>query len=460
MKVLLLAGLLAGGSVAVAAAAGPPAVFATPDSAAADSGAGPMRVAPAPDSDDYSQESGPLSFAPVPDSDDFESEARRHHQHDEWLHAPYGEGLLTDPDIWESRQVWRWPHERASRTQGILAYNRVDRVRIGLQAEVQEPASMYPRVGGRLEYTTDRERWLYGLQVEQPLAEPGRLTFGVSMGRRTDWNPLHQVPDIENSLALLFGRNDYRDYFEREGFGAHLAWRVPDFSTVSLNWRSDDFRSIALVPTTRSWFNTDRPLRENPAIDDGRTQAVLVRLDRFAHRTGCKSAGIYHWVEMEWAGGGLGGDFDYSRLLADVRSVVPLSPVSTLFLRGVGGHTFAGRLPAQKVFPLGGVDGLRAQRFARFKGEQIILGQAEYQIELGRISRSGHRAGLYAIVFIDVGTAWTNPNHDFDLNRQHVQTDAGFGFSFSEDRMRIYFAKDLREPDSDFLVTLRLQRPF
>ena len=401
-----------------------------------------------------------LSFAPVPDSDDYDEGDVKWKKPDEWLRAPFGEDLLTDPEVWMSRQAWHFPHTRNSRHKAYFAYNRVDRIRFGLGVEVQDPETMYPRFGGRVQYATDRGRWLYGLQLDQPIAEPGRLTAGVSMVRRTDWHPLHQVPDIENSLALLLARNDYRDYWEREGFGVHLAWRIPDFSTASVHYRTDDYRSVKEISSTVSWFYRDRPLRVNPAIDEGRAQTVVVRLERVAHRTARTRAGVYHWIEVEWAGRGLGGDFDYGRALADVRSVVRLTPVSSLSLRGLGGHTFTGSMPAQKIFPLGGVDGLRAQSFARFKGEQILLGQAEYQIELGSIARKGHRAGLYAIVFLDVGTAWTSPNNEFDLSRQQMQTDAGFGFSFSENRMRVYFAKDLKKRDSDFLVSLRLQRPF
>ena len=60
------------------------------------------------------------------------------------------------------------------------------------------------------------------MQLEQPLLPPARLALGVSAVRRTDHSELQQVDDAENSLALLFARQDYRDYFEREGFGAYL----------------------------------------------------------------------------------------------------------------------------------------------------------------------------------------------------------------------------------------------
>jgi hypothetical protein len=403
--------------------------------------------------------SGPLRFEPV-GADSLEESREGSVADDEWLRAPYGENLVSDPDVWRSRQESRWEHARDVDPKFHLSYNRVDRIRLGLGVEVQAPETMYPRFGARLQYAFDRDRWLYGVQLEQPLASPGRLAAGVMMLRRTDWHPLHQVDDTENSLALLFGRNDYRDYWEREGFAAYVAWRVPDFSTVSVNYRSDDERTVELVESTRSWFHRDRELRDNPPIDDGRTQAVAIRLDRFEHATGRARAGVYHWIEMEWAGQGLGGDFDYTKALADVRTVVRLTPVSALSARAVAGHTFHGTLPAQKLHPLGGVDGLRAQNFARFSGDELVLGQAEYQIELGRLARKGYDAGVHAIVFVDVGHAWTSPDNSFDIGRQQLQTDAGFGFAASENRMRVYFAKDLKSRDGDFLVVLRLQRPF
>ncbi len=401
-----------------------------------------------------------IRLAPVIEDSEPRPEAEMQiSREDVWLRTPFGEGLLTDPDVWASSRASHWSLGEHGAARLRLAYNRVDRISIGLGAEVQNPTTMAPRLGTRLEYATDRRRVLYGVQIEQPLAPPGRLALGVSMVRRTDHSELQQVDDVENSLALLFGRQDYRDYFEREGFGTYLSWRVPDFSTVSLHWRTDDYRSLRAYLNTVSWLNRSRELRDNPAIDDGRATTVAVRLERLAHRTHRTRAGVYHWIECEWAGQGLGGDFTYTRLLADVRSVLRLTPVSTLALRMVGGHTPRGTLPRQKEFTVGGVDGLRAQPFARFRGDQMLLAQAEYQVEVGRIARGGWQGALQAIVFIDTGRAWTSPER-WDIGRQHIQTDAGFGLSVSEDRMRVYFARDLVQRDGNFLVSLRLQRPF
>jgi hypothetical protein len=425
-----------------------------------------MLAAPAASATDVDSEPPPptleerIRLSPaIEDSEPYPEPRLPISREDVWLRTPFGEGLLTDPDVWASSRDTHWDLDEHAAARFRLAYNRVDRITLGFGAELQDPATMAPRLGTRLEYATDRRRALYGLQIEQPLAPPGRLALGVSMVRRTDHSELQQVDDVENSLALLFGRQDYRDYFEREGFGTYVSWRVPDFSTASLHWRNDDYRSLRAYLNTVSWLNRSRELRDNPAIDEGRTSTIVARLERLAHRTHRTRAGVYHWIEAEWAGQGLGGDFTYTRVLADVRSVVRLTPVSSVALRLVGGHTPRGMLPLQKQFVLGGVDGLRAQPFGRFRGDQMLLAQAEYQVEIGRIASGGWQGALQAIVFIDAGQAWSSPQR-YDIVRQRLQTDAGFGLSASEDRMRIYFARDLQRRDGEFLVSLRLQRPF
>jgi hypothetical protein len=339
-------------------------------------------------------------------------------------------------------------------------YNRVDELRLTLSHQIQRPEVMQPRLGARIEYAFGRERTLYGVQIEQPLAPPGRLALGVSAVRRTDHSELQQMEDLENTLTLLFARQDFRDYFEREGYGAYLSWRVPDFSTVSVHVRSDEYRSLATNYGTRSWFNMDVTLRQNPPVDEGQAHSVILRLERLAHRTGRTRAGFYHWIDLEKAGGDLKGDFDYSRLLADLRSVLRLSPASTLALRVVGGHTFDGLLPRQKQFTAGGVDGLRAHDFSEFVGNEMALSQAEFTLGLWQMRNSMLEGGLHAIGFVDAGRAWSNPDHQWDLERQRIAVDAGFGLATSEDGVRVYFARDLQNPGSDFVFSLRLQAPF
>ncbi|MEK7330055.1 MAG: BamA/TamA family outer membrane protein, partial [Candidatus Eisenbacteria bacterium] len=333
-------------------------------------------------------------------------------------------------------------------------------LRLGVRHQIQVPEPMAPRLGVRVAYAFGRERVLYGFQLEQPLVRPGRIALGASLVRRTDHNELQQVDDLENTLAMLLWRYDYRDYFERDGLGAYLSWYVPDFSTLSVHLRRDEYRSLPLDPGTRSWFHRSRPLRDNPAVDEGETHSAVIRLERAAHVRRHTHAGVHHWFEAERAGRGLGGDFTYTRVLGDLRSVIRLSPATTLMLRVAGGHTASGTLPVQKEFPLGGVDVLRAHAFGQFRGDQMALAQAEYTVGLWRLRTGGFEGGLHAIAFVDAGQAWFDARHRWDLRRQHVAVDGGFGLATGEDNLRVYLAKDLQASDSDLVLSVRLHRPF
>jgi hemolysin activation/secretion protein len=156
----------------------------------------------------------------------------------------------------------------------------------------------------------------------------------------------------------------------------------------------------------------------------------------------------------------MGGDFDFTRGLADVRSVIRLAPGTTLALRGVLGTTLDGVLPLQRAFTLGGPDGLRAHPFNAYVGDQIALAQAQYSLGLWQFRGPSFDGGLRLLAFIDAGRAWSNPEGQWDADQQRYDVDGGFGLATSDDNLNLTFAKQLDEPSSDFVVSLRFQRPF
>ena len=147
-------------------------------------------------------------------------------------------------------------------------------------------------------------------------------------------------------------------------------------------------------------------------------------------------------------------------MLGDVRSVVRLSPASSLSLRVVGGTCTDGTLPGQKRFGVGGVDGLRGHPLNAFQGSQAAMTQAEYTLGLWALRGEGFEADLHAIVFVDTGTAWDNAGNHWDVQHQHFATDGGLGLATSEDDFRLYVARDLSDPNAPLTWSLRLQRPF
>ncbi|MFN8589549.1 MAG: BamA/TamA family outer membrane protein [Candidatus Eisenbacteria bacterium] len=372
----------------------------------------------------------------------------------QWLKAPVGDNMLTHPDEWRAIHG-----DKAVNLSLLLDYNRVDLVRWGAWYQAQAPATMFPRLAGRIERATGRNRWLYGAQIEQPLLPTARFVAGVSMTRRTDHGDLQQVEDGENSAVLFLAHEDWRDYFEREGLGAYLSWRVPDFSTVSVHVRRDEYRSLDKVDHVTSWFRRDRVLRDNPAIDEGESHSVLLRSERLTRNNRTKRAGLYHWLELERSGGQVGGDFDYTRAFADVRSILRLSPALTLSLRGVAGSTLQGDLPRQREFVIGGVDGMRAHAIGSMRGDQVAMMQAEYAIGLWQLRTNGFDGGLHALLFVDAGRAWQGEDR-WDVGSQKFAVDGGIGLSTSDDNMRVTLARDLQDPDSKFVAAMRLRRPF
>lgn len=63
------------------------------------------------------------------------------------------------------------------------------------------------------------------------------------------------------------------------------------------------------------------------------------------------------------------------------------------------------------------------------------------------------------MVFADAGTAWDGGGA-WDVGAQKFAVDGGFGIATSEDDVRLTFARNLQEPGSEFVVGLRLNRPF
>ena len=63
------------------------------------------------------------------------------------------------------------------------------------------------------------------------------------------------------------------------------------------------------------------------------------------------------------------------------------------------------------------------------------------------------------LLFADTGTAWDRATGG-DWSAQHFAVDGGVGLATADDDLRLTCAKNLQEPDSGVVVTLRLQRPF
>ena len=358
---------------------------------------------------------------------------------------------------------------RSGRLESGLSmhYNRVDGLyaQLGLDTDWKRPALL--RFFARGGYAFRGEAWRYEVGLERWLqAGPVRLTLGVRNYDLTHSEDEWLLPMVENSAAALFFREDFMDYYRLTGTSLYLDTELYRRLTVELAYLLDEHESLKRN-TNWSLFGGDKKFRENPPVVEDKAHSLLVRLgfdtrDDFMEPAG----GFLIETVFEKAGGGLGGELDFERLLVDARRYIYLTRYENIDLRLRVG-TSAGSLPVQMAFDLGGLGSLRGYKHKEFRDfNRMILGNLEYRIGVGRVS-SSWMEDYQVIPFYDLGLAWNSNDTGslaggFDQVRaDRVKTSVGVGFSTgADDRLRINLARRLDDRDEPLTVTVRIHRIF
>jgi outer membrane protein assembly factor BamA len=348
-----------------------------------------------------------------------------------------------------------------------MHYNRVDGlyVQLGLDTDWKRPALL--RFFARGGYAFKGEAWRYEVGLERWFhLGPIRLTLGVRNYDLTHSEDEWLLPVEENSAAAFFFREDFMDYYRLTGTGFHLDTELYRCLTVGLGYRMDEHESLERT-TNWSLFGGDKKFRENPPVMEAKIRSLLIHLgydtrDDFMEPAG----GFLIETVYEKAGGGLGGELDFERLVADARRYIYLTRYENIDLRLRAG-TSAGDLPVQMAFDLGGLGSLRGYKHKEFRDfNRMFLGNLEYRISVGRVS-SNWLEDYQLIPFYDLGLAWSS--HDtgsltagFDqIRADQVKTAVGIGFSTGPaDRLRINLARRLDDRDEPLAVTIRFHRIF
>lgn len=349
----------------------------------------------------------------------------------------------------------RWKVDREDRFEiGVRGeFQRVDGIVLGLEETLKGKGPDAPRLDLAQIYAFNRGRWLYEAAIDVPLPTPGALRAGAGFFRLTrSFSGFDDriITDAENTLGALLFKVDYRDYYEEEGFELHLEHPLWRCNAIELGYVQS--RHEAVYNSTRtSLTHWDGDFRPNPAAEAGDLRALGLAASRDTRRGREGHPGTAHWYRVSWqrAGSGLGGDFDYSQLTADLRQYVKVSPGQSFSLRILYGDNFAGRLPAQKLFSLGGIGTLRGHDFKSSTGDQCLLGNLEYRFEVMR--------DFYTLAFADVGATAGSGE---DLSDREFALDGGLGLGTRNGRAEITVARSLRDPDAPFLVGFRLGMMF
>jgi surface antigen Omp85-like protein/surface antigen-like variable number repeat protein len=270
---------------------------------------------------------------------------------------------------------------------------------------------------GYVSYKFAREAVGYNLAFERPILggpDAPRLLATAELHDATASDDFWRLSIAEQSLVSLTFKNSFRDYYNARGYQVGASYQPDEHNELRFSWRAD--RHEALQNTADyALFRGDEPFRPNRRAADGKLRSFVIgyTLDsrgfgdedgrrRLARHTGFDlfgaSAGVRPGYRVDWtteiARTGLGGDFSFTRHVANARAYVPMSGAQEV--RGrllVGAST--GALPPQRLFALGGIGSVHGYAFKESAGTGMVLGNLEYFL--------GSSRRAYLVGFLDVG---------------------------------------------------------
>ena len=354
----------------------------------------------------------------------------------------------------------------------IFKYNRVEGLFLGLKF----PKQFVPEVGhfsayGFIGYGFKSKDMRFQLGLDRWFFDPidYRFEVGAELHSLTDTKDLWRIPYFENTLAALLLREDFHDYFAREGFSLHVSQNITPYLKGTLEYRNDDYSSLS-NQATWSLFGGHKIFRPNPALEEyeGNMRSVYGELF-FDNRDDLDftTTGWFIKISAEVSSAELGGDFSFNRYLADVRHFWPVTSGENLDFRVMLGSS-EGDLPLQKNFELGGISTLRGFRFKELSGNSMVLANLEYRIHsrfLGsEIPFLGEHFSL--ILFTDIGNAWGSNDTQGVTERlkmlkwSNLKHDVGIALADPEGDYRLNIARRTDRSDNNFVITFRISQPF
>jgi uncharacterized protein DUF5686/surface antigen Omp85-like protein len=328
-----------------------------------------------------------------------------------------------------------------------IRYNRVDGPALHLGGAVVNERELRPLLYAAVGYAFSREGFLYDVGFDAPLGDRRRFRINGSAYRRTATEDGWIVDETENTFFALFARTDYRDLYEAEGIDGSVRWEPGRDFALGVGAVTEDVRSLA-NETKFSIFGKDDEFRPNPPIQDGK-EGVLSIFGRIGPSPLPFTGGTNGELTYERAGSPIDGDSEYGRLRGAAHTRLRLSPRQEARIRAIGGSTFDGDLPPQKLWHVGGIGTLRGHEYKRFGGDQLLLANAEYYLLA--------RKNVWTFAFLDWGAAWFGRDN---LPRQHFALDGGLGIRLGEGPVAVTAARNLQRSDAPVLVGVRLGGSF
>lgn len=220
----------------------------------------------------------------------------------------------------------------------------------------------------------------------------------------TDTNDDWRIGDFENSMSSVLFKEDFRNYFERQGFSVSISGRRHRMLTGTIKYLYDRYTSLRTAADF-SIFGWDKEFRSNSPVTEGWMGSLLVceELDT-RDDPEWPATGWYQSFGFESSDPGLGGDFGFYHISVTINRYTSVARGKNLDVRFLG--SFGSKhAPLQRGVHVHGAGGLRGfpDDFIPHRG--AFVSSVEGRLDLPKVFRKGplHRDRMALLLFADVG---------------------------------------------------------
>lgn len=343
---------------------------------------------------------------------------------------------IEHPDIWQKRNFL---FDRLAAN-----YNRVDGLFLGVGQNKEyfwsgaEDFSPYGFVG----YAFALHRWRYQLGLDKWFGNENRFEVGVEGHSLTASKDYWIIGPKENSLYAVLAKEDFMDYFSRDGMSVHIAQYYHMNSRIVVSFDLDKYDSLAKM-TNWSIFGGKKQFRLNPPVQPGWMRSIVVDIQHRDYRGDTRRTG---WMADLRGEETISGAFDFKMITAQVVRYQPLFRGMQLNMRLRLG-TSGGLLPLQRNYQIGGFNTLNAFPYKEFTGNRLVLFNGELLLnpELFKRSNFFPLNTVTLILFGDVGEVQDAGQAGLTdgwnlVTLSQLKSDYGIGLGSGSGSFRIFLA--------------------
>lgn len=317
-------------------------------------------------------------------------------------------------------------------------------------------------------YGLKNEKVRYDVGVHKYFFEANRLTLGFKLFGATTTNDGWMVSPIENSLAGVFLREDFYDYFETEGWRIVIDQTLWQRHTLRLEYVDYEYQDMATFSNfSGTLFGGNKVFRANPHFTVGNETSIKLSLvldwrdSELFTTKGWYFEGMYEKTNGDFDGE---GEIDTDGLFLTGKRYQPIWGNQRMVAKGMLGVRKGSVLP-QHLMWIGGVGSLRGFRDRIAHGQNLVFFSINYLFGGDIMQHLPLQfVPLYDSItlglFLEVGNAWESVNAKsslFDgLSDFDPFSDAGVSLVIADGLLHVDFARQVKGGDNSWRITFRL----